>query len=496
MSDGTSSIESVDFSTSLNSGSTNTSIESATSQTSQDAPAPISLSSSPPVGTSSGPVSRGIKRRRKIVPRAKPDQPATSGESTTKGVLKDDDDDDFFILNKHIEAEELSEISSTTSPQKDTPEFASAEPSNIETFQDFPITSITSAPDSNITSVSPSIIPALINQPGKSPVEIPEPTRELHIVISDDEDTDTNSPNKKARYETFGTQTVPSRTLPMSNTSSISSHPISISPSLSPTPMPLSSESIGSTPVPKPLGSYEQMLLNRKKRRNQSNNVPSFRVGLSVTTKISGFENVPLWKTLIHSTDAITISRPNYLKYLMLKSPGFFYPEQDIIFVRNNQRIFDHTTPAVLNVTKDSAAMYVDAMLQHEFEAIKAKQLQDGIAQLKPPDYDKLGEQALAAIAERTRVEAEAAAKSESPSVDGTHFPIQLKGKDNKPIIVKVSAETPIEKIAKYFCERKEISEADSKKIRLVFDDEDIDMSGTVGDTELEADFTVDVYVD
>ncbi|CCH43806.1 hypothetical protein BN7_3360 [Wickerhamomyces ciferrii] len=72
-------------------------------------------------------------------------------------------------------------------------------------------------------------------------------------------------------------------------------------------------------------------------------------------------------------------------------------------------------------------------------------------------------------------------------------FKIGLKGEDNKKIIVKVHAETQINKLVEHFINKKGLPP--TTKLKLVFDDEDIDLDGTVGDTELEEDFTVDVIV-
>jgi hypothetical protein len=73
------------------------------------------------------------------------------------------------------------------------------------------------------------------------------------------------------------------------------------------------------------------------------------------------------------------------------------------------------------------------------------------------------------------------------------YFRISLKGKDNDPVAALVIAETPIMKLIEHYRAKKNLGP--NAKVRLEFDDEDLDPKQTVGDTELEEDFTVDVYV-
>lgn len=72
-------------------------------------------------------------------------------------------------------------------------------------------------------------------------------------------------------------------------------------------------------------------------------------------------------------------------------------------------------------------------------------------------------------------------------------FKIGLKGEDNKKMIVKVHAETKLITLVKYYLKQKKLPE--NTKVKLSFDDEDLDLGDTVGDTELEEDFTVDVII-
>lgn len=75
------------------------------------------------------------------------------------------------------------------------------------------------------------------------------------------------------------------------------------------------------------------------------------------------------------------------------------------------------------------------------------------------------------------------------------YFIIGLKGKDNKRIEAEVGPQTKIRALLQHYLKSKEIDERLVSKARLVFDDEDLDLDGVVGDTELEEDFEVQVYI-
>lgn len=75
------------------------------------------------------------------------------------------------------------------------------------------------------------------------------------------------------------------------------------------------------------------------------------------------------------------------------------------------------------------------------------------------------------------------------------YFVIGLKGRDNKRIEVEVNARTPIQKLLEYYIQQKGIDISPESNARLVFDSEELPLDGTVGDTELEEDFEVEVYL-
>lgn len=89
-------------------------------------------------------------------------------------------------------------------------------------------------------------------------------------------------------------------------------------------------------------------------------------------------------------------------------------------------------------------------------------------------------------------------ARFEKPEIDvDAHFTIFLKGKDNKRVPVKVNGDTKIEKLLKYYIEQqgKKYEEIDLKKVKMLFDDEPLDLNDIVGNTELEEEYEIQVYL-
>lgn len=305
--------------------------------------------------------------------------------------------------------------------------------------------------------------------------------------------------------------------------------------SLSPSSSPYTAVSIASSndatkssasPGVSKLEMFRKLLEERRsqerKERAEKDNTSSFNVGIVIRTCIESLEAMPPISVVIDSNDLIRDAFQQYFEKVNKLCANF--PESETVFVWKNERIFATSTPNHLGVVRSAPTMPIAAYVKQQFDE-KVRQEQDEKQKgLDALDVEKLSEAMLnEAMLEKQKQELSAGqqggangsrsgsvggngtpngnnnSKSMSPAngeADNSHFPIVLKGKDNKPITVKVSATTPIEKIAKYYLAQKQLDESLYSKVRLVFDDEDIDLSGTVGDTELEAEFSVDVYVD
>ncbi|SGZ46510.1 CIC11C00000004740 [Sungouiella intermedia] len=84
---------------------------------------------------------------------------------------------------------------------------------------------------------------------------------------------------------------------------------------------------------------------------------------------------------------------------------------------------------------------------------------------------------------------------SPSPQHSSEYFVIGLKGKDNKRIECEVGPQTKIRDLLAHYLKVKGLEKVDVGKAKLIFDDEPLDLDGKVGDTELEEDFEVQIYI-
>uniref|UniRef100_A0A0L0P2P3 Rad60/SUMO-like domain-containing protein n=1 Tax=Candidozyma auris TaxID=498019 RepID=A0A0L0P2P3_CANAR len=85
--------------------------------------------------------------------------------------------------------------------------------------------------------------------------------------------------------------------------------------------------------------------------------------------------------------------------------------------------------------------------------------------------------------------------KEEDLEKKSEYFVVGLKGKDNKRVEAEVGPQTKIRALLEHYLKTKGIDEKLVTRARLVFDDEDLNLDGVVGDTELEEDFEVQVYI-
>lgn len=84
---------------------------------------------------------------------------------------------------------------------------------------------------------------------------------------------------------------------------------------------------------------------------------------------------------------------------------------------------------------------------------------------------------------------------ADSQPIDADYFEIGLKGKDNKRISVQVCPTTKLRDLLAHYLKAKEIDISAATRAKLLFDDEELDLNGVVGDTELEDEYEVQVVV-
>lgn len=74
-------------------------------------------------------------------------------------------------------------------------------------------------------------------------------------------------------------------------------------------------------------------------------------------------------------------------------------------------------------------------------------------------------------------------------------FVIGLKGADNKRVECQVSKSTPFRHILDHYIKIKGLQNVNYGKVKMIFDDEQIDLGTLVGETELEEDFEVQIVL-
>ncbi|KAI5963760.1 ESC2 [Candida pseudojiufengensis] len=86
---------------------------------------------------------------------------------------------------------------------------------------------------------------------------------------------------------------------------------------------------------------------------------------------------------------------------------------------------------------------------------------------------------------------------AEAIEVEDGVFSVGLKGKDNKKISCKVTPDTKLKNLLAFYIQKKGlvVSEDKIQNARLIFDDEEMNLNETVGDTELEDDFEIQVII-
>lgn len=221
----------------------------------------------------------------------------------------------------------------------------------------------------------------------------------------------------------------------------------------------------------------------------------TFTVGVIIRTLIVGFETMPPFVTTQASTVRMGEIRQNFLKGLWENNPGVDPRTQEVynkqcILVWNNTRVFDFATPVTLGVSQKSPSMLLNAMTIEDFEKNLEEEFQRKLAVPEEVDYDELVRRQLDELANAG--ESSTSADASASAEDG-YFRVAMKGKDNQQVEVSVNQHTTISKLAEYY--RTHHGIAEDKKLTLMFDDEELDMDATVGDTELEEDFTIDVYI-
>lgn len=243
---------------------------------------------------------------------------------------------------------------------------------------------------------------------------------------------------------------------------------------------------------------------------------------VAITSHLPGSEGTALELTMKgHKTFDFVIAKTlNYLIGYNNVSDvmQYIYRANNVVLMRDNLELREFMKPDSLHLqtTADGRPTCLELSLYTKTQALtyreyreyeKTKKLQqiqreeeiDRIARqnvavdeidAQASDEDKDFEEIDREIANEQRA---VTAEPEESEEEDVYFKIILKGSGKARIEVQVRPSTLISKVADYYREKANLPAGTT--LRLVFDDENLAFGDKVGDTELEQDFTVDVYV-
>jgi hypothetical protein len=248
------------------------------------------------------------------------------------------------------------------------------------------------------------------------------------------------------------------------------------------------------------------MLERIRRKREAARHQSAFPVSMDVKIEIGELGQFGR-EFDMQSNDRFRALRRRILEHLSGKgiAPGTasYRAVQEGYFMHDSVRVFDSSSPMSLNISRYTPTMKIALMTPEDFERRQrameeeyarrreqALQEQREKERLEREEEERAAQAAATAAAEEEENEADDAADN---AADDGFFTVYMKGKDNDAIGVQVNAETEIKKLAAYYKKKKNL--ANNATIRLEFDDEDLPVDGVVGDTELEEDYSIDVYV-
>lgn len=269
----------------------------------------------------------------------------------------------------------------------------------------------------------------------------------------------------------------------------------------------------------------EKILSNRERdpsfRERSTSREPSFERAykLTVTSHIPGSQDYALTISMKgNKTFSSVISKT--LKYLLglevvEESLRFLYDPVNVTLMRDTMELLEFMKPESLDVRRGpdgsfelALGLYTKTQARGVVEFME-REKRDKLKQLeRDEELDRITKSLLptddfdphARDKEFEEIDREIAIEDQRHRTEDNlveeekdYFKIVLMGANKSRVDVKVRPVTKISKLAQYFIEKSGLPA--ETRLRLVFDDEDLDFCSTVGDTELEEDFTVDVYV-
>lgn len=186
----------------------------------------------------------------------------------------------------------------------------------------------------------------------------------------------------------------------------------------------------------------------------------------------------------------------NLIRFEIVKRGDIVLHQSALVWVEGKSELKKYFKPSTLRISAPSdgsitkiTCLYIPAEHLHDFETIYKEHFLDPVSTDESTSPDE------SIIEIRDDSDSDFVSVPTNDGKTREYFVIGLKGKDNKRIDVEVNSETPIRKLLEYYLSEKGIEPAHAKNARLVFDSDELSLEDTVGDTELEEDFEIEVYV-
>ncbi|ODQ67076.1 hypothetical protein NADFUDRAFT_49521 [Nadsonia fulvescens var. elongata DSM 6958] len=256
-----------------------------------------------------------------------------------------------------------------------------------------------------------------------------------------------------------------------------------------------------------------------------------FECEVKVISQIDGFKDIQPIIFQVYSTCSAGEIRRRFLDYLeALKGAPQFKGNSKIdfnsvILVYGDSRVYDRKKLYKIGegvLSRENCRIHVTATREEVFKKIKELEVEFLLKNRKIMEDNDVDEEVNIGKTIVTRASSDAIDTSEvrddvdediiceeariSESIverepnksarideDDHAFAINMKGKDGIEVKVKVRPTSVIKNLAKYYLKQRNLSP--STKIELQFEGETLDFASLVQSTELEEDFTIDIYL-
>ncbi|ANB15179.1 hypothetical protein AWJ20_2803 [Sugiyamaella lignohabitans] len=241
-------------------------------------------------------------------------------------------------------------------------------------------------------------------------------------------------------------------------------------------------------PTDDPFNTIQQLKLRALKRKKVEN---VFEVSVNISSDMPELGNCRSTVMTMKSNEPFGVLKILYTKHCVENRLNYFEPKAIELLIETAVLVWNDTvlnedvvTPSSLGITNANSVMSINIMSRFDYDN---KQKSSVERLLSEENYT------LQAILASTSTQTDTRELQKPDNLGPAYFRVRLKDKDNAQFEVRVNSETKISKLVDFYLRNKNLPQ--NTKIRLDFDEEPLDLDGVVGDTELEEDYTIHVYI-